>query len=362
MVPDSTEFLARVRAAVEWYRQAQPLYAQLAQVAASLVEKALAQHNIPYHSVAWRAKSVASFEKKALTRRYLDPCNHIRDLAGIRITTFVLSDAAKACRMVEQLFTVLELEDKAQCRQVGSFGYRSVHYIACLPATVRAEADCAAFADMPLEIQVRTLLQHSWAEIEHDRNYKFEGTLPAELQHRFAMLAAVLELADREFDSIARDIDAYRQSVKARAAQGNLDIPLNTTSLREFLQTKLAALCPLPLQPRFATRRDAEEIVRELSGMGIDTLAKLDAIIPPDFVAKAAQYLKDTTLAGIVRDLLILHNADAYFRVTRGVHSQPLSEESLRLFAAYGLDPALIRQREAALTSEAFWREMQGTR
>lgn len=32
------------------------------------------------------------------------------------------------------------------------------------------------------EVQIRSLLQHAWAEIEHDRNYKFSGILPKELR------------------------------------------------------------------------------------------------------------------------------------------------------------------------------------
>lgn len=348
----------RIREAVEWYKGAQPIYASLAQVAAHLAEEALISAKIPYHSVAWRAKSINSYAKKALTRGYADPRKNIRDMAGIRITTFVLNDAAKACRLVEQCFKVLDTEDKALVRQAGSFGYRSIHFTVQLPSQALEKSDNARFADLPVEIQVRTLLQHSWAEIEHDRNYKFEGTLPPDLQHRFAMLAAVLELADREFNAIAQAIDDYVASVKASTAEGRLDIAINTTSLREFLHTRLASLCPTPLQPRFATRRDAEEIVRELLGMGIDTLDKLNRIIPADFEQKARQYLHSSTLAAIVRDLLILHNAEAYFRVTRSEHSKPIEEDSLELYSTYGLDPVVIRHMEASVTPEAFWRSI----
>jgi len=137
-----------------------------------------------------------------------------------------------------------------------------------------------------------------------------------------------------------------------------LDIPINTASLREYLLTRFKELIPLPLSPRFATRRDAEEIVRELHGMGIDTLAKLDNIIPPDFVEKAQKHLELSTLAAIVRDILIIHDADAYFRVTRQEHSQPLTPDSLQLFKAYNLDSELIKLKEAAVTPEAFWKEI----
>ena len=277
--------------AVEWYKANYELYAKLAQTAASLIEEALEAANIPYHSVVWRTKTISSYEKKALARGFLEPRRQIRDMSGIRVITFVQSDANAACRVLEQLFPVQETEKKTAPSHNG-FGYRSVHYLACLAPD---HVDCPendTLRNLPFEIQVRTLLQNAWAEIEHDRNYKFEGTLPPELQRRFAMVAAVLELADREFESIAGAIDGYVMSIKAQAAQGNLNIPINTTSLREYLVSRLAALTPLPLTPRFATRRDAEEIVRELLGMGIDTLSKLDEIIPSDFISRARRHLE----------------------------------------------------------------------
>jgi hypothetical protein len=53
-------------------------------------------------------------------------------------------------------------------------------------------------------VQVRTVLQHAWAEFEHDIRYK--GTIPDEhvhdLDRRFTLAAGLLELADREFSAI----------------------------------------------------------------------------------------------------------------------------------------------------------------
>ena len=51
---------------------------------------------------------------------------------------------------------------------------------------------------------MRTVLQHAWAEFEHDIRYK--GTIPDEhardLDRRFTLAAGLLELADREFSTI----------------------------------------------------------------------------------------------------------------------------------------------------------------
>ena len=43
--------------------------------------------------------------------------------------------------------------------------------------------------DVKIEFQVRTLLQHAWAEIEHDFGYKTEVAVPREMRRRFCRLA-----------------------------------------------------------------------------------------------------------------------------------------------------------------------------
>ena len=59
-------------------------------------------------------------------------------------------------------------------------------------------------------VQVRTVLQHAWAEFEHDIRYK--GNVPedaaADLDRRFTLAAGLIELADREFATIRERIQA----------------------------------------------------------------------------------------------------------------------------------------------------------
>ena len=59
-------------------------------------------------------------------------------------------------------------------------------------------------------MQIRTVLQHAWAEFEHDIRYK--GTIPEEhapdLDRRFTLAAGLLELADQEFSTIRDRLQA----------------------------------------------------------------------------------------------------------------------------------------------------------
>ncbi|HEU5454404.1 MAG TPA: DUF429 domain-containing protein, partial [Nocardioides sp.] len=67
-----------------------------------------------------------------------------------------------------------------------------------------AQPAYVALAARRAQVQIRTVLQHAWAEFEHDIRYK--GDVPDEhapdLDRRFTLAAGLLELADREFSTI----------------------------------------------------------------------------------------------------------------------------------------------------------------
>ena len=73
----------------------------------------------------------------------------------------------------------------------GRFGYASRH--------LQVEID-----GREVQVQLRTVLQHAWAEFEHDIRYK--GSVPpehaSEFDRRFTLAAGLLELADQEFSAI----------------------------------------------------------------------------------------------------------------------------------------------------------------
>jgi putative GTP pyrophosphokinase len=50
------------------------------------------------------------------------------------------------------------------------------------------------FKDMEFEIQIRTILQHAWAQIEHGWNYKLSDGLSGKIRRRLYLLQAGLEI------------------------------------------------------------------------------------------------------------------------------------------------------------------------
>src|SRR5205085_1517691 len=94
-------------------------------------------------------------------------------------------------------------KDNARLRPT-EFGYRSIHYVLTVnpgklsDQHIATPVPQALLASPPLkaELQVRTLLEHAWANIGHDLLYKTEVRIPDHIHRQFAIIAAMLENAD----------------------------------------------------------------------------------------------------------------------------------------------------------------------
>ncbi len=183
-----------------------------------------------------RAKTVASFAEKAIRKqhKYADPRHQLTDLCGARVIVASLEELAPICEFIESSFLIdreNSLDQRSQLRP-REFGYRSVHYVV---------APKPGSADVPpeiwqrkAEIQVRTILQHGWADIGHDRLYKRSFQIPESWDRDAGRIAAMLEEADEMFGRIIRQVDPYHVSAEsavvgsARAAEDELQL-LRTT-------------------------------------------------------------------------------------------------------------------------------------
>src|SRR5690606_2630134 len=110
------------------------------------------------------------------------------------------------CEIIKPLFVIDPDHSIDKTKELGTdkVGYRSIHYVAKLTNERLILPEYQKFRDLSFEIQIRTIIEHAWADISHERNYKFNGVLPPEndIERRFSLAAVTLELVDREFDSL----------------------------------------------------------------------------------------------------------------------------------------------------------------
>ena len=188
--------------------------------AVELVTSVLDEAGINYLTVSGRTKSIASFAEKATrtvdgVRLYTDPLREIGDQIGVRVLTYVRDDVDAVADLLGDQVVVNDDRDLGrETASEGRFGYASRHLQITLDAARESQPAYAHLRGRNVQVQIRTVLQHAWAEFEHDIRYK--GTVPAEHAHdfdrRFTLAAGLLELADQEFATIR---DRLRGPVEA---------------------------------------------------------------------------------------------------------------------------------------------------
>jgi putative GTP pyrophosphokinase len=305
---------------VEWYRTNRPLYAALAENVKGICDRLLAHSKIENLSITYRAKTLESFTEKMDRKGYSDPKEEMTDLAGVRIITFIESDAVRAAELVRSSFKIYPGKslDKSTELGVNQVGYRSIHYVCDLGEERLKLPEMNMFKELVFEMQIRTVLQHAWAEIEHDRNYKLSGILPPILQRRLHLVAGSLELADREFNAIASEVDQYAEEVAVTAKQGKLETAIDSISLLEYFKTKVPNFPELD-----RTRLDLA--VNELRDYGIQTLEGLNKICKKDLTdAHNARKNPMDNLLGIVRLAMMLDDLEKYLNQVWKNHFQAI--------------------------------------
>lgn len=336
---------SKVKQAVEWYSKTKIVHEALAKKVESIVREILESKDINYYSINSRAKSLSRYQEKASKKKYKEPRSEIFDMAGIRVIAYTNSDANRIHEIVKQSFEIHPEHsvDKGEELGVDRMGYRSIHCVGTLGKERLKLPENQVFKKMFFEIQIRTMLQHAWAEFEHDRNYKFAGVLPKDVRRRLSSVAGSLELIDREFDSIAASIDTYSMDVSRKTETGDLSIPINSTSLKAYLMKKFKTLIEEGLLEPMTID---EDLIEELSNMGIETIQDLDSIIPKGYIERArpvflnhvARLGSMTTFYGIVRDALIIHDVDKYFKVAWNKRWRGISRSMIPLIESYGID------------------------
>ncbi len=200
----------RVQQAVNAYALSHGQVREATESYVRLLTTLLDDAGINYLSVTGRAKSVASFAAKAARivdgrPMFPDPLRDIPDQIGLRVIVYLRTDVAAVAEVLSDHFVVTADRDMGQeTASQGRFGYASRHLLVELdPARDHAPA-AEQLRERGAQIQIRTVLQHAWAEFEHATRYK--GTVAEEhapdLDRRFTLAAGLLELADREFGAI----------------------------------------------------------------------------------------------------------------------------------------------------------------
>lgn len=331
----------------KWFKKNRVVYEQLSKEVESIVHKVLEANKIEIHSIQSRCKSIESFGRKLEVVEYSG--KDFQDLAGVRIICYFNSDLDTVSKIIEKIFDIdtNRSKDKGKILEQDKVGYRSRHYVAKLDKKRLALPEFVIYKDFFFEIQIRTILQHAWAEIEHDRSYKFSGILPPEIKRRFNLLAGLLEVADNEFNQISSQIESYKEKVSKQTETGEFNIELNSTSLRQFL-IDLVKDIPNIVYTFGPKDEFASYIIDELKRFNIHSLAELKAIIKKDFITKFKEFSlpeHSYNLLGITRDIMIIHDSKKYFEKAWNRDWQKFNPCTETILNKYGVNTQAIAEK-----------------
>lgn len=275
---------------VEVYRSQQGLYDLFGRTLHALLSQILQERSIAIHSITYRVKELALLEEK-LTRpgKNYEQLDDVTDLLGLRIITYFADDVDQVMAIIDQEMEV-DVErsvDKRPLNDPDRFGYASVHRICKLPDMRTQLTEYRPFTGLRCEIQIRSILQHAWAEVEHDLGYKAVRGIPVHLRRRFSMLAGLLELADDQFMRLRDELTQYSVKVTDEVQTNPNLVRIDTVSLESFVKTnplirqldqEISVIRGRPLTAN-PSKALVEARVEELEGLSVTTIGQLGAAL-----------------------------------------------------------------------------------
>jgi putative GTP pyrophosphokinase len=214
------------------------LYSEYTTKLESLLKEILRSSDIKVHSVSSRCKDRDSFSVKTLSpdSKYIK-LSDITDIAGIRIITYFEDEVDKVAHIIEKEFKIdkQNSSDKRAILDPDRFGYLSLHYVVELGDNRLRLVEYQRYPKLKAEIQIRSILQHAWAEIEHDLGYKSNLAVPKSIRRQFSQLAGLLELADKQFVNIKESLHKYENSVGKEILESPEKVEINLASISAFI-------------------------------------------------------------------------------------------------------------------------------
>ena len=224
------------------YRDRLPILNKMRMVVLDILQRTLKENNMVVTAIEGRVKTEKSLAGKLeLKGNKYHTIDDITDIVGVRIITFFSDEVDQIAALVERMFDIDwdNSVDKRKMLEIDRFGYMSLHYICRLPKSLYDDPQQPLLNEMRFELQMRTALQHVWANMQHDTGYKSEVEIPMEHQRSLNRLAGILELADEQFSRIRKEINDYRRNVQSLVASGNFDdVPLNGDTFRSYCELR----------------------------------------------------------------------------------------------------------------------------
>lgn len=181
------------------FNELEPRYRKLASLLKGSIQDSLTNNNIGYARIEFRIKTWDSFFEKIKRKKYDSPFDELHDLCGFRIIVRNSEEIDPICDILKKEFDMIE--DESNDPLPNEFGYRSYHLVMSIKEEWKVVPEYRNYPCFKFEIQVRSELMDTWANISHQIFYK-KSPLGKLIERRLYRLSALMELGDAEISNL----------------------------------------------------------------------------------------------------------------------------------------------------------------
>lgn len=254
LVPDATLNYPRLAADAE--RMCQEIHRQL--------EKVIKEERIDLgFPLQYRVKTLESVRRKLESFSQIKSIAEMQDITGIRITLIFQRDIKRVVDKLNALFNVQRQYNTLDRMREDQFGYSSTHLIVKISEDWLHLPTFFGLTDTTMEIQVRTLAQHTWAMSSHVLQYKRTESVPKTLRRSINRIAALLETVDLELERLLTEQANYIKDLDVLK-----DDELNVDSLEVVMDELYPAISK-------DKNEQYDQLMPELIDAGLNTISKV---------------------------------------------------------------------------------------
>ena len=163
----------------------------------------------PIEHIRSRLKSPASIanklKKKGVEATWENALMYVDDIAGIRIICSFNEDIYTLAAVIESQPFLKILRIKDYIRHPKANGYRSYHIIMEVPVYLAGKEE-----HVKVELQIRTIAMDFWASLEHKIRYKFESSIPEQINSELLFCADMVASLDEKMEELNREVVQYK--------------------------------------------------------------------------------------------------------------------------------------------------------
>ncbi|MBF0180821.1 MAG: hypothetical protein HQM03_12435 [Magnetococcales bacterium] len=246
------------------YDQQKKHYSDFLERTLTLIKEFIAPDGPKIHSIVGRIK-----EKESLAEKLDHPPEtyqnlaDVPDIAGIRIITFFEEEVQVVTEIIRREFNVFPSREQPKylLTDPNRFGYASANWQLGLLDNRLELIEYRRFRGFLVELQVRSVLQHAWLEINKSLGFQTREHCPPQKQREYGRIAALFELADLELNKIRSH--AHRPASGARPARPEIpsSAPLQDAVAAPDAPREQPTLLEKPLSANRIRFEDMERVV-----------------------------------------------------------------------------------------------------